>query len=136
MRAAAIEEFGGSDKLQSMDLSRPEPGPEEVLVRVRAAGVGLWDVMSRQGVFGDREFPFVPGFEAAGVVEAVGGEVGDFQEGDEVYTYRFPGGGYAEYVAAPEGVTARKPSPSRLRRRPACRSPGPRPTRGWWTSSV
>ncbi len=110
MRAAAIEEFGSSDKLQSMDLSRPEPGPEEVLIRVRAAGVGLWDVMSRQGAFGDREFPFVPGFEAAGVVEAVGGEVGEFQEGDEVYTYRFPGGGYAEYVTAPEGVTARKPA--------------------------
>ena len=109
MRAAAIEEFGGSDKLQPMDLSKPEPGPEEVLVRVRAAGVGLWDVMSRQGVFGDREFPFVPGFEAAGIVEAVGGQAEEFREGDEVYTYHFPGGGYAEYVTAPEGVTARKP---------------------------
>jgi NADPH:quinone reductase-like Zn-dependent oxidoreductase len=109
MRAIAIEEFGGSDKLQLVDLPTPEPGPEDVLIRVRAAGVGPWDVMSRQGVFGDREFPFVPGFEPAGVVEDVGSDVEDLNEGDEVYAYRFPGGGYAEYVAASEGITARKP---------------------------
>ena len=94
MRAIAIEEFGGSDKLQVVDLPTPEPGPEEVLIRVHAAGVGPWDVMSRQGVFGDREFPFVPGFEPAGIVEAAGAEVEDFNEGDEVFAYRFPGGGY------------------------------------------
>ena len=110
MRAAAIEEFGGSDKLQLLDLPTPEPGVEEVLIRVHAAGVGPWDVMSRQGVFGDREFPFIPGFEPAGVVEAVGAEVLDFSEGDEVYAYRFPGGGYAEYVAASQDITARKPA--------------------------
>ncbi len=110
MRAIAIEEFGGSDKLQLVDLPTPEPGAEEVLIRVRAAGVGPWDVMSRQGVFGDREFPFVPGFEPAGVVEMVGSGVEDFSEGDEVYAYRFPGGGYAEYLTAAQGVTARKPA--------------------------
>ena len=109
MRAIAIEEFGDSGKLQLVDLPTPEPGSDEVLIRVRAAGVGPWDVMSRQGVFGDREFPFVPGFEPAGVVEAVGGDVEDFSEGDEVFAYRFPGGGYAEYVAASQDVTARKP---------------------------
>ncbi|MGB3635607.1 MAG: NADP-dependent oxidoreductase [Rubrobacteraceae bacterium] len=110
MRAIAIEEFGGSDKLQLVDLPTPEPGSDEVLIRVRAAGVGPWDVMSRQGVFGDREFPFVPGFEPAGVVETVGDDVEDFSEGDEVYAYRFPGGGYAEYVTAAQAITAHKPS--------------------------
>ena len=109
MRAIVIEEFGGSDKLQLVDLPTPEPGPEEVLIRVRAAGVGPWDVMTRQGVFGDREFPFVPGFEPAGVVERVGEDVENFAEGDEVYAYRFPGGGYAEYVTASQGTMARKP---------------------------
>jgi NADPH2:quinone reductase len=109
MRAIAIEEFGGSDKLQLVDLPTPELGAEEVLIRVHAAGVGPWDVMSREGIFGDREFPFVPGFEPAGIVEAVGGDVEDFDEGDEVYAYRFPGGGYAEYVTASQGITARKP---------------------------
>lgn len=110
MRTIAIEEFGGSDKLQLVDLPTPEPGLDEVLIRVRAAGVGPWDVMSRQGVFGDREFPFVPGFEPAGVVQAVGSDVEDLNEGDEVYAYRFPGGGYAEYVTASQNVTARKPA--------------------------
>ncbi|MGF1470749.1 MAG: NADP-dependent oxidoreductase [Rubrobacteraceae bacterium] len=110
MRAMAIEEFGGSDKLKVLDLPAPEPDAGEVLIRVRAAGVGPWDVMSRQGVFGNREFPFVPGFEPAGVVEAIGDYVEDLREGDEVYAYRFPGGGYAEYVAASQGVTARKPA--------------------------
>ena len=109
MRAIAIEEFGGSDKLQLADLPTPEVGAGEVLIRVRAAGVGPWDVMSRQGVFGDKEFPFVPGFEPAGVVEAVGGDVEELSEGDEVYAYRFPGGGYAEYVTAAKDVAARKP---------------------------
>ncbi len=109
MRAIAIEEFGSSDKLQLVDLPTPEPGSDEVLIRVHAAGVGPWDVMSRQGVFGDREFPFVPGFEPAGIVEAVGAQVEDFSEGDEVFAYRFPGGGYAEYVTASQGITARKP---------------------------
>ena len=109
MRTIAIEEFGGSDKLQVVDLPKPEPGSDEVLIRVRAAGVGPWDIMSRQGVFGDREFPFVPGFEPAGVVEAVGAEVEEFSEGDEVLAYRFPGGGYAEYVTASQDITARKP---------------------------
>lgn len=51
----------------------------------------------------------MPGFEPAGVVEAVGGDVEDFSEGDEVFAYRFPGGGYAEYLAAGVGITARKP---------------------------
>ena len=109
MRTIAIEEFGGSDKLQLVDLPTPEPGAEEVLIRVHAAGVGPWDVMSRQGVFGDRKFPFVPGFEPAGIVEAFGSDVEDFSEDDEVYAYRFPGGGYAEYVTASQGITARKP---------------------------
>ena len=109
MRVIAIKEFGSSDKLQIVDLPTPEPGPDEVLIRVHAAGVGPWDVMSRQGIFGDREFPFVPGFEPAGVVEVVGAEVEDFSEGDEVFAYRFPGGGYAEYVTASQGITAHKP---------------------------
>lgn len=110
MRAIAIDEFGGRDRLQLMDLPAPESGTGEVLIRVHAAGVGPWDVMSRQGVFGEREFPYVPGLEAAGIVEAAGEEVTELREGDEVYTYRFPGGGYAEYLAASEGVTARKPA--------------------------
>ena len=47
MRAIAIEGFGGTDRLELVDLPAPEPGPDDVLVRVRAAGVGSWDAKAR-----------------------------------------------------------------------------------------
>ena len=46
--------FGGRDRLTRVDLPIPEPGPDDVLVRVRAAGVGPWDVKTREGRFGTR----------------------------------------------------------------------------------
>lgn len=110
MRAVAVNRFGGRDELVGVELPTPEARPDGVLIRVEAAGVGPWDVMSREGLFGEREFPYVPGFEVAGVVEAVGERVEQFSAGDEVYAYNFPGGGYAEYVAAPAIVSARKPA--------------------------
>src|SRR5919112_3774150 len=99
MRAIAIEGLGGGDRLKLRDLPTPEPGPDDVLVRVRAAGVGLWDIKTREGLFGERSFPYVLGMEASGIVEDAGENVADLRDGEEVYVYS--GGGYAEYVAAP-----------------------------------
>jgi NADPH:quinone reductase-like Zn-dependent oxidoreductase len=108
MRAVAIEGFGGRDRLKLVDLPIPEPGPDDVLVRVRAAGVGPWDAKTREGLFGKRSFPHVLGFEASGIVESAGENVADLGEGDEVYLYS--GGCYAEYVAAPAKKVACKPA--------------------------
>jgi NADPH:quinone reductase-like Zn-dependent oxidoreductase len=108
MRAIAIEGFGGRDRLELVDLPIPEPGPDDVLVRVRAAGVGPWDAKVREGLFGGRSFPRVLGMEGSGIVEGVGEGVSDLRQGDEVYVYS--GGCYAEYVAAPAQKTARKPA--------------------------
>ncbi len=108
MRAVAIEDFGGTDRLKLMDLPVPEPGPDDVLVRVRAAGVGPWDTKTREGLFGKRSFPHVLGVEASGIVESAGENVADLREGDEVYVYS--GRCYAEYVAAPAQKVARKPA--------------------------
>ena len=109
MRAIAIEDFGGTDRLKLMDLPTPEPGPDDVLVRVRAAGVGFWDVKTREGVFGKRSFPHVLGVEASGIVQSMGENVADLlREGEEVYVYS--GGCYAEYVAAPAQKVAPKPA--------------------------
>ena len=108
MRAVAIEGFGGRERLKLVDLPIPEPGPDEILVRVRAAGVGPWDAKTREGFFGKRSFPYVLGLEASGVVENAGANVADLREGDEVYLYS--GGCYAEYVAAPAKKVARKPA--------------------------
>lgn len=108
MRAVAIDGFGGRERMRLVELPTPEVSPEGVLVRVRAAGVGPWDVKEREGFFGERSFPHVLGLEGAGVVEAAGLQAGGFAEGDEVYLAS--GGCYAEYVTAPAGVVARKPA--------------------------
>jgi NADPH:quinone reductase-like Zn-dependent oxidoreductase len=54
MRAIAKEGFSGRDRLTLVDLPIPEPGPDDVLVRVRAARVGPWDAKTREGRFGTR----------------------------------------------------------------------------------
>ncbi len=108
MRAVAIEGFGGADRLELVDFPVPEPGPDDVFVRVRAAGVGPWDAKTREGLFGKRSFPHILGVEASGVVESAGANIADLREGDEVYLYS--GGCYAEYVAAPAKNVARKPA--------------------------
>jgi NADPH:quinone reductase-like Zn-dependent oxidoreductase len=108
MRAIAIEGFGSRDRLELVDLPAPEPGPDDVLVRVRAAGVGPWDIKTREGLFGERGFPHVLGVEASGIVEDAGENVAGLREGDEAYVYS--GRCYAEYVAAPAEKVARKPA--------------------------
>jgi NADPH:quinone reductase-like Zn-dependent oxidoreductase len=114
MRAIAEERFGGPITL--MDLPTPEIGKDEVLIRVRAAGVNPFDWKVADGALeGEREhrFPLILGFDAAGVVERVGGGATRFAEGDEVYGYLFKpvigGGSYADYVSAPADIVAKKP---------------------------
>nr|WP_066363721.1 NADP-dependent oxidoreductase [Herbidospora mongoliensis] len=103
MRAAGVAEFGAADRLQIVEVPRPVPGPGEVLVRVRAAGVQPADVAVRSGWLPPGappvEFPVVPGNEFAGVVEGTGQEVAGFR------TMRC----YAEYVAVPETQIVPKP---------------------------
>ena len=114
MRAIAEDEFNGPTSLQ--DLPVPEIGADEVLIRVRAAGVNPFDWKVADGALKDEmehRFPLILGFDAAGVVERVGAGVTGFAEGDEVYGYLskpvIGGGTYAEYVSAPATIVARKP---------------------------
>lgn len=111
MIAAVIEGFGGRDRLKLMDIPRPAFGEDEVLIRVKAAGVGLWDVKVREGtIFEDVAFPLVLGWECSGVIEEAGSEVEDLAPGDEVLAYALSRGALAEYVACPASVVARKPA--------------------------
>ncbi len=100
MRAALAEEFGGIDSVRLGDRPPPVAGQGQVLVRVRGAGVGPWDVGFLDGGFPGITLPFVPGQEVAGVVEAAGEGAG-VQPGDRVYGSLFPaGGGFAELALA------------------------------------
>jgi NADPH:quinone reductase-like Zn-dependent oxidoreductase len=114
MHAIAEEAFGGPAVL--MNLPMPEIGADEVLIRVRAAGVNPFDWKVADGMLkGELEhrLPLILGFDAAGVVERIGADVTELDVGDEVYGYLFKpaigGGTYAEYVGAPASIVAKKP---------------------------
>jgi NADPH2:quinone reductase len=115
--AIAIHEFGGRDKLELMELPEPKLPPDAVRIRIRAAGVNPVDWKLREGRLEPafpHVFPVVPGWDAAGVVEAVGPGVVEVAPGDEVFAYcrkHFIGEGtYAEYVTVPVTFVARKPA--------------------------
>jgi len=108
MQAVRIHEFGGLDSLKVEETPTPEPGAGDVLVRIHAAGINPvdWKTCAGEGVASRLEdpFPFIPGWDVSGVVQAPGAGVSDFRAGDAVCgMVRWPwgGGGYAEYVAAP-----------------------------------
>ncbi len=114
MKAIGFFEFGGPEVLKFVDVPRPEPRPRDVVVRVKAVSVNPVDSKVRRGVRGGTLLPgsaTVPGWDAAGVVEAAGSEARRFKPGDEVF---FAGeitrpGSYAEFAACDERIAGRKP---------------------------
>ena len=85
MRAIQISEFSEKAELRQVDVPEPEPGPGEVLVDVKAAGVNYADLLMCRGRYGGkRPLPFIPGFEAAGVVTATGDGVKNWKAGQRV----------------------------------------------------
>lgn len=116
MKAIGIQRFGGREVLQTLELPVPQPGPDEILVKIEAAGVNPVDYKIREGLLKDRmpyEFPIVLGWDAAGVVAAVGCEVQAYKKHDEVFAYcrkdRIHDGTYAEYIVLQTRHLARKP---------------------------
>ncbi|TAK01223.1 MAG: NAD(P)H-quinone oxidoreductase [Candidatus Manganitrophaceae bacterium] len=112
MKAIEIEQFGGPEVLKVGERPRPMPGPQEVLIEVHAAGVNRPDCYQRQG-----HYPSPPGasdilgLEVSGTIAALGSEATRWTVGARVCAL-VSGGGYAEYVAAPEGQCL--PIPSRF----------------------
>jgi NADPH:quinone reductase-like Zn-dependent oxidoreductase len=112
MKAAGILEFGPPGVIVNSDLPKPEPGDGQLLVRVRAAGVGPWDALIREGKSGiDQKPPLTLGSDLSGIVESVGPGVTGFIAGDEVYgaTNEQFTGAYAEYALASAKMMAPKP---------------------------
>jgi NADPH2:quinone reductase len=117
MKTVAIDRFGGLNEMKIRELPVPELDADEILVRVEAAGVGVWDPFEREGGFAKEfnmspKFPIILGSDGAGTVEAVGEKVSHFKKGDRVYGISFmspKGGFYAEHVVMKETNAARIP---------------------------
>jgi NADPH:quinone reductase-like Zn-dependent oxidoreductase len=119
MKAVRIERYGNEEVMELAEVETPKPGPDQVLVKVKAAAVNPVDWKIRDGlgaIFGLKP-PLILGCEVAGTVEGpsrngASGQnvIDDFAAGDEVYGYLGAhSGGYAEYVAAPASEFIRKP---------------------------
>jgi NADPH:quinone reductase-like Zn-dependent oxidoreductase len=112
----AANRYGGPEVLEQLDLPTPKIGMDGILVRAKAAGVNPVDWKIRQGYLDGAfpsHFPLVPGWDVAGVIEAVAPAVTAYAAGDEVIGYvrrdHIQHGTYAELVPAPERALARKP---------------------------
>ncbi|MEA2373914.1 MAG: NADPH:quinone reductase [Thermoleophilaceae bacterium] len=102
MRAIQLSEWGGPEVLELVQLEVPEPGPDEVLIRVARAGINFADTHQRENSYVAKyELPFVPGGEVVGIVER---GAGDLAAGRRVLAMT-GSGGYAEYATAPLATT-------------------------------
>jgi NADPH:quinone reductase-like Zn-dependent oxidoreductase len=110
-KVAVATQYGGPENATVIDQPTPEPGPGQVRVTVRAAGVNPIDYKVYSGLFGDDpdRLPIRLGFEAAGVIDAVGPDVDSLAVGDEVIGHSIPGAS-AEQIVAPASAFVRKPA--------------------------
>lgn len=111
MRAVVITEPGGPDVMKIMDLDDPVPGPEDILVDVKASALNRADMIQRQGAY---PAPFgspsdIPGLEFAGVVLQVGDRVQGMKEGDRVFGL-LGGGGYANRTVTHHRMAIKMPN--------------------------
>ncbi len=113
-RAYGYAAYGGAETEIWFDRPEPVPGPSELMIKVKAAGVNPADYKIRRGAMANPQatpdFPLVLGVEAAGVVVAVGSDVEGFAQGDEVMGLTAPGhGSYAEHAVLRAETTTHKP---------------------------
>lgn len=113
MKAVKIEQLGGPEVMQIVDIPMPEIRPHQMLIRVEAVGLNYSDIMIREGKYLDpTRLPYVLGRECAGVIEQVGAEVSGFTVGQRVFAV-LSGGALAEYAVVnplgafplPDGMT-------------------------------
>jgi len=116
MKAIQFSRFGGADVLEYVDLPRPSPQNDDLLVEVTAAGVNYPDIRERQGVYqraethvGGVTLPRVSGLQAVGRVAAVGAQGDQSLIGKKVVALLPAGGGYAQFVIAPANMIVALP---------------------------
>jgi NADPH:quinone reductase-like Zn-dependent oxidoreductase len=105
-----ITGLGGPEVLKLVEEELPSPGPREVRVKVLAAGVAFADILMRHDLYpGTPPFPFVPGYDIVGEIDAIGEEVGQFQLGQRVAALTMIGG-YSQYTIVPAAHLVTVPS--------------------------
>lgn len=112
MKAVRISQYGSVDVLQFTGIPCPEPGSGQIRVKVKAAGVGPWDALIREGKsVVPQTLPLMLGSDIAGIVDAIGSNASGLNVGDEVFgvTNEQFTGGYAEYALASPGTMALRP---------------------------
>lgn len=116
MKAAVIEEFGEPETVKTAKLEIPELKEGEVLVKIKAAGVNPVDAVIIQGHYKEmmpHNFPLIPGWDMAGVIEDRGHAARRFEVGEEVFAYarrpQVQWGTFAEYIVIPDSYLAKKP---------------------------
>jgi len=115
MKALVLKSYGGLDKVDFAEISRPAIKPDEILVQVHAAGLNPIDYMIPKGMFKPiipLQLPHTVGSDLAGIVVETGSQVTRFKPGDAVFASIFdlPGGSLAEFAAVPEYAAALKPA--------------------------
>lgn len=115
MKAIRIHKYGNADTLTYEDAPMPEPGPEEIRIRVHASAVNPVDWKIREGYLSTMlqyEMPLTLGWDVSGVVDELGAEVSGLAVGDAVYSRPdiTRNGAYAEYVVVRASEVAAKPS--------------------------
>jgi len=114
MKAVQLSAYGGIDQLHIVDVPKPQPKPDEVVVRVVAAGLNPGEISIREGrlhAMFPRDFPFGQGTDFAGRVDSVGSAVTEFAPGDEVLGWTDQRASQAEFVATPASHVIPKPPP-------------------------
>jgi NADPH:quinone reductase-like Zn-dependent oxidoreductase len=112
-RAVRFNEYGDIDVLQVVEVERPVPGPQQALVKVKAAGVNPGEALIRKGLLHDlwpATFPSGQGSDLAGVVEELGEGVPGFEVGDEVLGFTDKRASHAEFVIVEADQLVRRPS--------------------------
>jgi NADPH2:quinone reductase len=107
MKQIQASEVGGPEVMQLVDAPTPEPGPQQALVRIVAAGVNFIDVYFRTGHY-KAPLPVTLGNEGAGVVESIGPDVTEVKPGDRV-AYAMARGSYAEFAVVPSALLVKIP---------------------------
>src|SRR5450631_1535819 len=113
MKAVRFDDYGGIEVLEVRDVARPQPGTEQVLVAVRAAGINIGEAKIREGLVREvfpATFPSGEGSDLAGVVERVGTDTKGVDVGDEVIGWTDNRASHAEYVLVEVANLTPKPA--------------------------